>query len=386
MKKALVYIVLVGILAFSIYYFFVRKRYMNNLHTKIEIRNYSQDIDGIEKLVNWYYETYHIPAISAAIIENGEVVRYISRGIHSKKDNIPVDENSFYQIASTSKMLTGTICRSLELEGKLDVKRSISDFLGDKLSKETNDKFQKVSLLQVINHRSGLGRSMYAYSEKDIIKALTEVDFEFEPGTKYQYSNFGYALVSLILELETGKTYEELLQEYIVDRYGLDGFETRKDDILVTNLVTPYNKDFRLFEGATPDFGIQVGASGVFSNTKTLAELAILQMNDYAYFDSLKHTSPLILTYPKAEMWSEKHFYGYGFFEFNHDFEELPDIKHRNLEHGGDLDGFATIYDYYPEYKCGIVVNTSSGGKWINEMTWEMNKILVLKYFENKNK
>jgi len=381
MKKILYSLEIIAVLGFLIYYFFVREKYLNNLHAKLDLNAFSEDIDGIEKMLNWYYHTYHIPAISASVVVDGKVVKYISRGEFSKQNQNSVDENSYYQIASTSKMFTGIICKSLELKGKLDLEKSITHFLKDKLTKPTQEKFKDITLRQVMNHRSGLGRSMYAYAEKDILKALTEVDFEFEPDTKHQYSNFGYALITLILEQETNKTYGELLKEFVSDKYDLQEMEAYVNKVPPNQLVTPYWKDFRLLEGATIDFGLQVGGGGVFTNTKTLTNLMVKQMEDYQYFDSLKSISPLILTYPKAKMGNDN-FYGYGFFEFNYKMDGIPDIVHTNLEHGGDADGFACVYDYYPKYKTGIVVLTSSGGKWLNQMTWNMNAILVKKHFK----
>lgn len=328
-------------------------------------------------MIDWYYKTYHIPSITVAIVEKGQVVKYISRGQLSRdNDSEKTDENSCYQIASTSKTLTGMICRSLELEGKLDVDKSIVEYLD--LNENSKKKYKDVTLRHVIHHRSGLGRSMYAYAEKDILNALNETELEFTPDSKYQYSNFGYALVSLILEKATNKSYAELLKEYVSDKYILPGFYASRDVVPSQHLVTPYWKHFRLRENTHHDFGIQVGASGVFTNTKTLSSLMIQQIEAYQSFDSLKNSSPLILTHPKAELSEgDDDSYGYGLFEFNYDLDDQPDVLHMNLEHGGDADGFACIYDFFPEYQAGMVIQTSSGGQWLNQMSWHLNGLLI---------
>lgn len=371
-------------LGFSIYYFGIRKRYINTIHTKINLNQFSNDFNGMEKMIDWYFTNYHIPAIVVGIVENGKIVKFISRGVVSKKSNLIVDENSIFQIASTSKTLTGIICKSLELEGIIDLDRTISEYLHGNLTDETENVYSKVTLRNVVNHRSGLGRSMYAYSEKDILQSLSETDLEFEPNKKYQYSNFGYALLTLILENETGKSYEQLLKEYVSDKYELPKLYADKISVDQNSLVTPYWKDFRFLEGKTYDFGVQVGASGVFTNAKTLAELMVYQVKDYQLFDSLKNTSPLILTHPKAETWDSLNFYGYGLFEFNYKINEKSQKIHKNLEHGGDADGFACIYDFFPEYEAGMIILTSSGGKWLQEMSRQMNTNLINRNYEQK--
>jgi len=380
-KKIISALLILAILLAAVYYFIIRERYLDNLHTPVKIENYSKDLQGVEALIDWYYETYHIPAISAGIIENGKVVKYISRGSFTRQNKKKVDEHSYYQIASTSKTFTGIIVKSLELEGKLDVDKKIINFLGNKLSAEAQKKLGEITLRQVLYHRSGLGRSWNGYSEEDLLKALNEEALEFQPNEIYQYSNFGYALITYLMEQETNKTYRQLLKEYVSERYDLPDLEVDVTKIAPENLVTPYWKHFRLRDGRTIDFGLQVGGGGIFTNTKTLSQLAVKQMEAYEQFDSLKNSSPLILTHPKGVAWQDN-FYGYGLFEFNYEFDDYPEITITNLEHGGDADGFACIYDYFPAYKNGVVVQTSSGGKWLYEMIYHLNGLLVRKYLE----
>ncbi len=381
MKKFVLITSMILVACFCLYYFHIRTHYLNNLHTSFDISEYQANSKGIEQLIDDYIAAYHIPGLSAAIIKKGEVDQFISRGYQSRKKESPINEHSIFQIASTSKTLTGIICRSMELEGKIDLDKSIASYLADELSPEAQKTFSFISLRQVITHRSGLGRSMYAYSYKNIIDALETVPLEFPPGSKYQYSNFGYALVTMILEQESKKTYKELLVQYVMQPFGIDKMYCSKDDVPIHTLVTPYWKHFRLREGPTPDFGTQIGASGVFTDTESLAKLASQQLQAYQNFDSLKTESPLILTFPKDTLWSKNHFYGYGFFEFNYEIKELPGIQHSNLEHGGDLDGFATIYDFYAVCQCGIIINTSSGGDWINDLSRKINNLLLIEYY-----
>lgn len=384
LKKSLIGIIVIAVIGLMLYFSFVRERYMNTIHTEIDLSMFSEDLEGLEKMFDWYYKNYHIPAFSASIIIDGKIVKYISRGTYSKSNDKQVDENSMYQIASTSKVLTGIICRSLELEGVLDLEKSISEYLKGKLPVETQEKLRNVSLRHVVHHTSGLGRSMFAYAEDDIINSLIETELEFEPGSKHQYSNFGYGLLTYLMQEVTNKSYAELVQQYISEPYSLPDIKADVADVVPSELVTPYWKHFRYLEGETYDFGLQVGGSGVFTNTCTLSELVIKQMEAYEQFDSLKNSTPLILTHPKILAWNDN-YYGYGFFEFNYEIDGIPEVIHSNLEHGGDADGFACIYDYFPDYKTGIVVQTSSGGEWLREMTYHMNGMLVRKHFKELN-
>jgi len=380
-KQLLTIIGILGILIGTIYYFFIRPQFMNVIHTEINLEEFTADVDGAEDMIDWYVGTYNIPSVSAAIIENGKVSRFISKGIKNKASQIPVDENSIYQIASLSKMFTGIICKSLVLENKLDVEKSISEYLKADFDKATQEKFADIKLKHLLLHNSGLSRGMYAYAKEDIIKSLTNDKFHFEVGERWRYSNYGYAVIALILEQETGKSYEALLKEYVGDKYGINEFYTQLNPIQEQELVTPYWKHCRLLEGEVYDFGMQVSASGIFTNTKALSELLIQQIEDYNAFDSLKNISPLILNDQKIPLTEEDDdYYGYGIFDYNFVIEDLSPKSHNQITHGGDADGFASIYGFFPEYNYGIILLTSSGGKWFGQMHRKINQKLISKY------
>ena len=104
----------------------------------------------------------------------------------------------------------------------------ITDYLPD-YRKDTGD---KVIIHQLLNHTSGIknfGR-LPEFTEKeqrnfftvsDFVKKFTSGDLEFEAGTKYSYSNSGYFLLGAIIEKVTGKSYEQVLKENILDPLGM---------------------------------------------------------------------------------------------------------------------------------------------------------------------
>lgn len=171
-KKIVAVLGLIGILLVCVYYFYIRERYIDVLHTEINMDDFSFDNEGVEEMINWYYETYYVPAISAAIIENGKVSKYISRGKQSKNSYLDVDENTIYQVASLSKMFTGIICNSLAIKGLLNVDKPIIESLENELDDGTKKKLKAITLKNVLHHTSGLGRSMKGLSKKDVIESL----------------------------------------------------------------------------------------------------------------------------------------------------------------------------------------------------------------------
>lgn len=384
MKKPLTCLGITIIFLSVFYQFFFKKRYTDILHTRVDLEQFETNIDGIEKMISWYSKTYHIPAISAAIIENGKVKKYISTGTYSKRNNSPVNENSIYRIASTGKLIISIIAHQLENEGLIDFDKNINFYLSDLIEEQAKKKLEPIKIKNLLLHNSGLGRDWKAFTESDIIDKLNHNPLDYKTGEKWSYSNFGYATLTLIIEKASGLTYEQLLKKYITDKFNIDKISTHLKKNQEHNYVTPYFPELKILKGEDIEFGKQSLTSGIYTNVKSLSQLLIQQINHYKQPDSIKLNSPFILNRKKINSWNENSYYGYGIFEHHFELEDLKSIKQVQLEHGGDADGFACIYGFFPKYSLGVVILTSSGGKWFSDMGRNINSLLIKEHYKRK--
>lgn len=131
-----------------------------------------------------------------------------------------------FRIGSITKMFTATMILQLVEEGKL--KRT-----------DTLDKFfpqipnaKKITIEQILWHRSGITNvrpqqnaqgnvNTLPMTKDEMLALIVKATPEFEPDTKYSYSNSGYQLLGLLLEKVTGKSYEEALRTRITSKIGL---------------------------------------------------------------------------------------------------------------------------------------------------------------------
>lgn len=384
MKKSIYILLAAPILLFIFYQFYFKERYCDVLHTTVNISEYSQGEHGVKSLINWYVENYHIPAVSASIVEIGQNTIFISKGEISKNNDVPVDENSIYRIASTGKLMIATITNQLIEKGILDLNESIVTYLGDSLNQQSIKKLNGIKIENLLMHTSGLGRDWNAFTEKQIFQHLNNSLLDFKPGERWSYSNFGFVTLTLILEKVTGIAYSELLKEYITDKYEIDLLNTNLKMRQEENYVTPYFPELKLLKGEDLDYGKQNLTSGIFANTKSLSQLMSFQLTEYQSVDSIKNKSPLVLNREKINSWSQNSYYGYGIFEHHFVVQGREEIEHVKLEHGGDADGFACCYSFFPEYGFGIVILTSSGGKWLADMEKNISNLLILEHFDEK--
>ncbi len=332
-------------------------------------------IHWIERKVDSVIRENNIPAISVGIVKNGDVLFSKGFGIHNRNAELPVSENSIFQIASDTKKMTGIIANNLVRERKLKLAEPIINYIGDQLTSEAKKRLQNITVKHLLVHTSGLpyrepttkrkdGEPMLIpYTEKDLLNDLNNVELSSVPGTEFKYSNFGYALAGYICEKASGKEYSELLFTYISKAYEMPNTTILLSEEQKAQLVTPYLKTDRNRETKPFIMGKLSSAGGVYSTVADLTILMINQINAYAESDeNNKIDNPLILNENLSNGVD-----GYGFGLGKKVFKTGTQYGH-----GGDLDGFASVYIFSPEYKVGVILLTSSGGTWVGELEKEL--------------
>lgn len=161
---------------------------------------------------------------AALIVEDGRTVLRKGYGLADREAGIPITASSVFSLGSITKQFTAAAILALEARGLLSVHDPIADYFSDVPA----DK-QAVTLHHLLTHSSGLasdfaptdfdpaGRERNAY-----VRRALDSELLFAPGSGYEYSNAGYSLLAAIVEIETGKEYEEALRELVLDPAGMD--------------------------------------------------------------------------------------------------------------------------------------------------------------------
>jgi D-alanyl-D-alanine carboxypeptidase len=160
---------------------------------------------------------------SLLITKDGQEVysRMIGYSQVNGAEKRPLTAATRYRIGSITKMFTTALIFQLVEEKKLS--------LDDKLGKffPQIPKADKITILHLLAHRSGVhdladgsGRSN-PRTQNDIIATLVKGGSDFEPGTKYVYSNSGFVVLGYIVEKLRGKPYAAVLQERITSKLSL---------------------------------------------------------------------------------------------------------------------------------------------------------------------
>ena len=149
-------------------------------------------------------EANGVPGMSAAIAHNGDIVWIGSAGLRDVERALPVDADTTFRFASVSKLITATAAARLAEDGALDLDapvRSIVRYLPDA--------WPAISARQLAAHTSGIPHYQDVDSERggvhfntteDAVGVFSGRTLLAEPGTAYNYSSYGYTLLSAVIE------------------------------------------------------------------------------------------------------------------------------------------------------------------------------------------
>lgn len=175
------------------------------------------------------------PGCCLGIYVDGELVLEQGFGLASVEHRVPIDGQTVFDLASTSKQFTAACVLLLAEEEALglddDVRKHFPEFSLD----------QEITVRQLIHHTSGLrdvyslfGMVGWTWPELMVDDQIVEIlsrqrTLNFEPGTAHSYSNSGYVLLSALVHRVSGRTLAQFSKERIFDPLGMDASAYRDD-------------------------------------------------------------------------------------------------------------------------------------------------------------
>lgn len=163
------------------------------------------------------------PGFAAMVIKDGKVIYQKGFGLASVKAATRITPSTNFNLASNSKQFTAMAILLLEQAKKLSPDDPLSKFIP-----EIPDYMKPIRIRHLLYHTSGLPDYMEVCSEKakvynaDILNALRKKDkLLFPPGSRYEYSNSGYVLLSEVVQRAAGKPFPDFIQDEIFQKLGM---------------------------------------------------------------------------------------------------------------------------------------------------------------------
>jgi len=177
---------------------------------------------------------YKVPGVSIAVIHDHKIEWSKGYGVLKAGSSTPVTPDTFFQAASTSKLITAAIALHFVGKRKLDLDRDVNSYLKSwKIPENDLTKNKKVTLRLLLSHQAGLPTTNFDHDEKVGYPTLVQVVkgespaknkaavVEFVPGSKWQYSNVGYDVIQLVLEDVLDKPFAQIAQEIVFKPLGM---------------------------------------------------------------------------------------------------------------------------------------------------------------------
>lgn len=180
---------------------------------------------GIDTLLADYHAP-GAPGASITVISRGDVIFTKAYGLADVDHATPASPTTNYRLASVTKQFTATAVLMLVDRGKLSLESRLTDVLPG-----APPYARDVTIRHLLTHTSGLvdyedlipDSQTVQVLDKDVLRLLSKIDsVYFAPGAKYRYSNSGYALLALVVEALSGRSFAGFLKQQIFKPLGMD--------------------------------------------------------------------------------------------------------------------------------------------------------------------
>ncbi|MBI3403855.1 MAG: serine hydrolase [Acidobacteria bacterium] len=159
---------------------------------------------------------------SALVAKDGQILLSKGYGFANRAKKIPFTADTVSNIGSIVKQFTGAAIMKLEMQGKLNT----NDPIGKYLPNVPPDK-SEITIHHLLTHSAGFrgdfgGRDDEAIGRDDLVKKVLAAPLKSKPGEHFEYSNEGFSLAAAIVEIVSGKTYEQFLYENLFKPAGME--------------------------------------------------------------------------------------------------------------------------------------------------------------------
>jgi CubicO group peptidase (beta-lactamase class C family) len=334
-------------------------------------KSWDKKLKGFDAYMTKVMKDWNAPGIGVGIVSGDKLVFVKGYGYRDYGKKLPFTDSTLFQIASNTKLFTAVAAGMLVDEGKLTWDKPVREsvpairFFDDQLN-------NTVTLRDMLAHRTGITRHDSIWYKSDFTRKELFDRIKFlEPSEPlrqtFLYNNLMYAATGYIIELQSGKTWEDFVRERIFTPLGMTSTVFSVADMLKQpDRGVPFTEkrdSFELYE--IPYYEDMAGVApcgAIISNIRDVSHWLTALMNDGSFegkqvlpADVLKATLEPAIALPNTMAEAR------GFWEILNTAygmaRETTSYRGRLLTfHGGDLPGFHSQISFMPKEKLGVIV------------------------------
>jgi serine beta-lactamase-like protein LACTB len=330
----------------------------------------------IEKAVASFMSANSVAGVGAAVVLEGEPVWSAGFGMADLENYSPATSSTLFRLGSISKPITATAILQLWEQGKLDLDAPVQKYCPAFPQKEW-----PITSRELLGHLGGIRHynpdgkgdipedsARHFSSMVESLQIFANDPLVAKPGTKFNYSTYGYTLLGCVLEGAASEKYMDYVRENIFQPAGMA--QTRDDDFftIVSHRTRWYHKD---------KSGIVHNAGVLDSSYKIPGGGLISSADDMARFEAAMLADKLVRRATRDLMWTplktvdgKTNGYALGW--------GIADKFGVHVAgHTGGQQGTSTAFALVPERRAGVVVLANMDNVDANQLAEEILKIVL---------
>src|SRR5688572_392883 len=219
----------------------------DTLPTQPEIPVTGAAVPGMEsydQTIRDFMRKLSIPGGAVAVMRDGKLIYARGFGYADVENKTLVQPDALFRIASVSKTITATAIMKLVEEGKLTLDDRVAPLIAHLTPAQgatVDPRWEQLTIRHLLNHTGGWDRNKpnggfdpmdrpgiaaaavnapAPASAETIIRYMKGMPFDFNPGDKHVYSNFGYAILGRVIERLSGMPYEQYVRARVLEPVG----------------------------------------------------------------------------------------------------------------------------------------------------------------------
>ncbi len=295
-----------------------------------------------------------VPSASIAVVKDGKIVYLNAYGSARLEPKTPATSAMRYSIGSISKQFTALAMLLLQEQGKLSLDDKVGKFVPDLT------RANEVTIRQLLSHTSGyqdywpqdyvMPMMLQPVTAAKILDLWAHKPLDFDPGTKWQYSNTNYVIAGVIIEKVSGKPLLQFLQEKVFSPLGMASVANIDEKKLGDTDPTGYMRyalgPLRVSPKEGPGWLFAAGELAMTAEDLAKWNISIIDQ---------KLLKPASYRELEREMQLNNGMgtrYGLGV-------SLATEAGHRAVSHGGEVSGFVSESIVFPDERVSVVALTN---------------------------
>src|SRR5215213_1302812 len=330
----------------------------------------------IEKLFKAFVERSQTPGAVFGVVVDGELVWMKAAGVREKTNDAPVTPETVFRIASMTKSFTAMAIMKLRDEGKLSLEDPVQKYIPElaNLPYPTGDS-PVLTIRHLLTHSEGFpednpwGDRQLAQSDETMRAWLrTGIPFSTSPGTAFEYSNYGFAILGQIVAKASGRPYADYVRDNILKPLGMNSSTFDMSSVPREQIALGYRREDNAWKPepilAHGSFGAM---GGLWTNAHDLARYVAFLMSAFPPRDEpergpIKRSSAREM----QQAWRAQPAGAFratvdaplqlGVSSYAYGLGVSQDCRFGHVVgHGGGLPGYGSLMRWLPEYGVGVI-------------------------------